>query len=406
MRDEYAEHDCEPPETTTSKVLVGVYVVIGVLVNIEPISELVMLAIECMRADGLPHMQGHPAPGSGQDFYAIHGYPYIGRIAGMFVLFTTFMYGFDNYAKYHGAAWRSPFSRDGPALWQIMVNQYPETGKTIHQRPELWLEATGECFVLCIGVSWVITSIFNPEIFKYNILKSIVGYNNLCVGFDSPPARYAAMPLLVCQAVLASRYSYLDTIRLKATRETLTNTQYRFAYFVNTFFACWMMCFPMLLVITAEFDSWSSTKIHLYLFMGTLFVMWAMLAGNVYEADTEDIELGTKVWFGLLTAHTLLLPVVGILDVLAFHPELNPDQIYTIKYEHPHPPVPWPVCAWLDYGWFLLLLLTIVFLPQAPPIRTRFDCEMAEKYGGGQDGEHFENFVDGGDGTSSDEGSG
>lgn len=87
-------------------------------------------------------------------------------------------------------------------------------------------------------------------IFRDNILRSIVGYNNLCVGFDSVPARYVAMPLLVMQAVLAARclddlfraeaswslsaacrqmsgYSYLDTIRLKATRHCLTWCQFQ-----------------------------------------------------------------------------------------------------------------------------------------------------------------------------------
>ena len=134
-------------------------------------------------------------------------------------------------------------------------------------------------------------------------------------------------------------------------------------------------------VITAEFDSWSTTKIHLYLFMGTLFVMWLMIAGNVYEAYMDDIDIGTKIWFGLFTAHTLTLPVVGIMDVLAFHPELAADQIYTIAHEHPHPPVPWPITACLDYGWFLLLLLTVIFLPDAPPVRTTFSVDLAEKYG-------------------------
>ena len=31
-----------------------------------------------------------------------------------------------------------------------------------YQMPERWLEATGECFVLCIGVSWLVTAMFNP----------------------------------------------------------------------------------------------------------------------------------------------------------------------------------------------------------------------------------------------------
>eukprot|EP00438_Fugacium_kawagutii_P028371 Skav224999 [mRNA] locus=scaffold765:102197:111661:- [translate_table: standard] len=204
---------------------------------------------------------------------------------------------------------------DGPALWQLARAPYPNVDNSFYQMPERWLEATGECFVLCIGVSWLVTAMFNPgSIFRDNILRSIVGYNNLCVGFDSVPARYVAMPLLVMQAVLAARYSYLDTIRLKATRHYLTWCQFQLGYWANT---VWMACFPMLLVITAEFDSWMSTKIHLFLFMATLFIMWMMLAGNVVEAPELE-HLCEKREKG---------------------------------YEYPHPPIPWPVVAYLDYGW-------------------------------------------------------
>jgi len=134
------------------------------------------------------------------------------------------------------------------------------------------------------------------------------------------------------------------------------------------------MCFPLLLVVTAEFDSWTSTKIHLYLFMATLIIMWAMIAGNIYEAPV--LLTGTKVWFGLFTFHTFGLPVVGVLDILHFHPDLPADQIYTIRYEHPQPLVPWPVCAYFDYGWFVLLLLTVVFLPDSPPVKTTMTCDI------------------------------
>ena len=52
--------------------------------------------------------------------------------------------------------------------------------------------------------------------------------------------------------------------------------------------------------------------------MATLFIMWFMIAGNIAEAP--ELELGTKIWFGLFTAHTFLLPTVGVVDVLSFHP--------------------------------------------------------------------------------------
>lgn len=78
------------------------------------------------------------------------------------MLFNVFMYAFDVYAEERGARWRSPFSKDGPALWQLARAPYPNVDNAFYQMPERWLEATGECFVLCIGVSWLVTAMFNP----------------------------------------------------------------------------------------------------------------------------------------------------------------------------------------------------------------------------------------------------
>uniref|UniRef100_A0A7S1RVB9 Uncharacterized protein n=1 Tax=Alexandrium catenella TaxID=2925 RepID=A0A7S1RVB9_ALECA len=287
------------------------------------------------------------------------------------------------------------------ALWSLFRRVRKD-----HYNPEDYAAAGGEMLILAMIVSWTLTFFFNPEVIEKNALKDRVGYNNLCVGFDTAPARYVAMPLLVLQAVLAGRYSYLDTVRLIATRASLTRKQYYFAYWINTAFALWMLAFPMLLVITADFMSWATTKIHLFLFMGTLIIMWGMIAGNVYEAKYEDLQLGTKVWFAMFTAHTVLLPVVGAIDVLSFHPDLPADQIYTIRFQKPSPPVPWPVTAYLDYGWFLLLLLTIVFLPEAPPVQTLFECDACEpRVFGQREGELFEKGSDSGSGESESENS-
>jgi len=383
---DYHANGKEPPvKQRAGKLLFLSWIFIGALVNLAPIGEWGILA-SSWNSKASPDV---PHPLSGHDWYTKLNCPWLGRIAAMFAMFTVFMYSFDVYAEERGERWRSPFSRDGPALWQLMQRPYPDVEDKFPERPERWLEATGECFVLCIGVSWLVTSVFNPGIFRDNILRSIVGYNNLCVGFDSPPARYVAMPLLVCQAVLAARYTYLDTIRLKANRAYLTPCQYWLGYYANTVFAVWMACFPMLLVITAEFDSWTSTKIHLFLFMATLFIMWAMIAGNVVEA--EEVETGTRIWFGLFTFHTLALPAVGVIDVLKFHPDLTAAEIPSIRFERPHPPVPWPVVAYLDYGWFILLMLTVVFLPEAPPVETKMQVDFsATTFGAVQEEDYSE----------------
>lgn len=48
------------------------------------------------------------------------------------------------------------------SLYIIYFPSFSEVENSFYQMPERWLEATGECFVLCIGVSWLVTAMFNP----------------------------------------------------------------------------------------------------------------------------------------------------------------------------------------------------------------------------------------------------
>ena len=56
-----------------------------------------------------------------------------------------------------------------------------------HRRPERWLEATGECFVLCIGVSWLVTSVFNPGgLDKCTVARSCRHASGMRVAYQKP----------------------------------------------------------------------------------------------------------------------------------------------------------------------------------------------------------------------------
>ena len=56
------------------------------------------------------------------------------------------------------------------------------------------LEAYFETFMLTMAVAWTATYMWNPTIIYQNRLRDIVGYNNLCVGFDTDPARSIVAP--------------------------------------------------------------------------------------------------------------------------------------------------------------------------------------------------------------------
>jgi len=168
---------------------------------------------------------------------------------------------------------------EGPALWQLArPSSHFDTSTQVV--PERYLEAAGETFILMIAVSWILTWLFNPEVIHSNALKDRVGYNNMCVGFDSPPARYVAMPLQVLQAYLAVRYVSWDSARAVLEKHRLTESQYLFTRITNWTYGGFMVCFPVLLVVTPEV----SVVGHTYLFFAMIVVSFSVIAANFWEA--------------------------------------------------------------------------------------------------------------------------
>ena len=133
--------------------------------------------------------------------------------------------------------------RKGPALWQILRRCGKKDPPLVD--PEFFLEASFETFILMLVVCWVMTYFFNWNIiFKRNLLFDIVGYNNLCVGFDTAPAFYVAQPLMVVQAYFAVRYAALDIMRssMLVNQGRLTKPYHVFTVFANVVYGFFMIC--------------------------------------------------------------------------------------------------------------------------------------------------------------------
>jgi len=54
--------------------------------------------------------------------------------------------------------------------------------------PNTYLQAASEVMAFTIASCWILTLIFNPHIFEENPLKDRLGYNDLCIGWDTLPA--------------------------------------------------------------------------------------------------------------------------------------------------------------------------------------------------------------------------
>ena len=79
--------------------------------------------------------------------------------------------------------------------------------------PNNLYSASGELFFSGVGVAWVVTLACEAWYIDGNELKKRIGYNNVCVGFDMPPASYVAMPVLVISSAMGIAYVWMDTQR-------------------------------------------------------------------------------------------------------------------------------------------------------------------------------------------------
>ncbi len=142
--------------------------------------------------------------------------------------------------------------------------------------PLRYFKATSEIMFLGLLFPWITTAIFNYNVLfnpAANPLIPPLGYPNVCVGFDTEPARFVAMPFLTLTAYLGLRFAWTSAQRLELERQlpagspyALTDQQYRFSWWANAWYAFAMMVMPMLLVVT-PFGTRAGLYVHLNLFV-------------------------------------------------------------------------------------------------------------------------------------------
>jgi len=97
----------------------------------------------------------------------------------------------------------------------------------------------------------------------------------------------------------------------------------------------------------------------------------------------------------VFAAHTVLLPCIGIADFASYddfkvagcrsggddcyewaevdiETPFGPEAVYTMRGSAQTPAVPWQLLWYLDWGWFLLLGMTVIFLPDSPALEVKY----------------------------------
>jgi hypothetical protein len=246
-------------------------------------------------------------------------------------------------------------------------------------RPEIYLEASFEVFELTMALTWILTYIANPGVIWKNRINDIFGYNNVCVGFDTAPARFLAQPLFALQSFLGIRYGTLDLLRLnlewKANR--VSKWQYRFSATMNCLFMFTMLLWPMLLIITPD-GGGAALNYHFYVYVIFVVIMYLTILAQFTETPTNYIPKMSLLWVRTFGVWTLGLLLVGFVGFNGYDYEMCPsDNVSMIMAENMTNYeilcqqggfVPWGFMALLDWGWFILLAPTTFLLPYSPAL--------------------------------------
>jgi hypothetical protein len=285
--------------------------------------------------------------------------------------------------------------RLGPAFYQICCSNFKKASVT---RPELYLEASFEIFLLMLALTWITTCIWNPDVLLRskggNRINDIFNYNNVCVGFDTAPARYVAQPLFALQSFLGIRFGNLDLLRLNLEylSQRVTKLQFYFSAMMDLLFMGTMLLWPMLLIITPD-QGGSGLNYHFYVYVIFVVIMYLTILAQFMEINekylgTYKIPLISKIWVRVYGVWTLLLLLIGFIAFNKYDYELCPSDLVdawkankaawenAIDHATPgyvtrcqqEPAVPVFIMSVLDYGWFILLLFATPLLPYSPAL--------------------------------------
>lgn len=250
--------------------------------------------------------------------------------------------------------------------------------------PEVFFLAAGELLAIMIGVSLVITLIVQPlsmqcyhgdvvipgcnsTTLEDNALKRRIGYNNLCVYFDMPPAKYFACIVFMFTAYCGFRYSWLDMERTFLVRDRLSPCKFCFSIFTD----CLYMLAWATFVLTYVIPPWENVWGHSAGFMFLGITTWFVLLANVLEGDS----------FPLIVY--IFVVIYGIFTIVDFGGVAAANFIYYDMTDGKKDPlIPWWVGFCADYGWFGTLALTSMIMPKSEGLQrvtTIVDPEMIGK---------------------------
>lgn len=222
--------------------------------------------------------------------------------------------------------------------------------------PETYFKATMELITIMLGGSLVITCLFNRGVVFNNVLNDRIGYPNLCVFFDTFPAKYYATICWGFIIYLGCKFGMLDIERTILVRDRLSSLKIVFSIATDVLFMMSVVLFSFVFVIPPV-DAAGTQQVwrHSGTFIILIFVIYVTVLANIMEA--KNPPLCSFIWVALYG-------VLAIADVIFICGNF-------IYYDRNGVGPLFPV--WLgflaDYGWFCATPLCTLFLPDAEGVK-------------------------------------
>jgi len=222
----------------------------------------------------------------------------------------------------------------------------------ITYNPEDFAAAGGELLVFAMLLSWFLTYFFNPSVIESNALKDRVGYNNLCVGWDTAPAKYVAAPIFAVIIFVESRYSQMDHWRAQLDK-SLSPFQKQAVTVANFFNA--ISWFASIGIFSIDAAVWpaghtaSFVQLVVFGYIGFLF--------NFLETHPKHHRPGSHLFCAFFGVVCVLFGICAIKQMVSYDP-------VTMT----RGPVPWELMCFLDYAYFACMGIQGFMRPRAPSI--------------------------------------
>tara|TARA_B110000046_G_scaffold123268_1_gene129822 strand:+ start:1293 stop:2129 length:837 start_codon:yes stop_codon:yes gene_type:complete len=231
---------------------------------------------------------------------------------------------------------------------------------TVRVEPHLYLGAAAESMFLTLAISWLISFGYQWDYIRNNSILSMNGYNNVCVGWDNPPARYIAASLYPFVIFFQCRFT--ATIAIFYARRFKTRPLFvAVAQFFDICYVAALAASSNIFVVRPA-DCATCVRPHTALFIG---IISTFLPVNVLYYATNRLSRWQRVFLAYFITASVGLAVCLAINVANFDPNVI----------GPKNTVPPGLTAFFDFSWFALLGLNSSFLPHASALLIRLHVE-------------------------------